>query len=67
MLELEGCIVTIDAMGTQTEIAEKIVERKADYILALKGNRPSLLEDVRLYMDDYICTPRHPGNPMVCL
>lgn len=57
MLELEGCIVTIDAMGTQTEIAEKIVERKADYILALKGNQPSLLEDVRLYMDDYICTP----------
>ncbi len=56
MLEIKGCIVTIDAMGTQTEIARKIVERGADYILALKSNQPALYEDVRLYMEDYIQT-----------
>ncbi len=51
MLELEGCIVTIDAMGTQVEIAEKIREKKADYILSLKANQPSLYEDVRLFFE----------------
>lgn len=39
MLEIEGAIVTIDAMGTRKEIAAKIVARKADYVLALKGNQ----------------------------
>ena len=38
MLELAGVIVTIDAMGTQKEIAAKIIAKKADYVLALKGN-----------------------------
>jgi predicted transposase YbfD/YdcC len=42
VLELKGCIVTIDAMGCQTAIAEKIIEKKADYILALKGNQGNL-------------------------
>ncbi len=42
LLEIKGCIVTIDAMGTQTEIAEKITEKEADYILALKENQPTL-------------------------
>lgn len=54
MLEIKGCIVTIDAMGTQTEIAEKIVEKEADYILALKGNQGTLFEDVKLYMEGYV-------------
>jgi len=53
LLEIKGCIVTIDAMGTQTEIAEKITEKKADYILALKENQPTLYEDVRLYFEEY--------------
>lgn len=53
MLEIKGCIVTIDAMGTQTKIAEKIVEKEADYILALKENHECLFEDVKLFMDDY--------------
>jgi predicted transposase YbfD/YdcC len=44
MLVLKGCIVTIDAMGCQREIATKIVEKEADYILALKGNQGNLLE-----------------------
>ena len=38
LLDTTGCTVTIDAMGTQTKIAEKIIENKADYILGLKGN-----------------------------
>ena len=45
-LFLEGSTVTIDAMGCQKDIVEKIVEKKANYILALKGNHPTLLEDV---------------------
>jgi predicted transposase YbfD/YdcC len=46
LLELKGCIVTIDAMGCQKEIAAKIIEKEADYILALKGNQGNLLEQV---------------------
>lgn len=42
MLDLEGQIISIDAMGTQTAIAQAIVEKKADYILALKGNQGNL-------------------------
>jgi predicted transposase YbfD/YdcC len=45
-LELMGALVTIDAMGTQTDIAEKIVGRGGDYLLALKANRPVLHRDV---------------------
>jgi predicted transposase YbfD/YdcC len=47
LLELSGCIVTIDAMGCQKEIASQIVGRGADYVLALKGNHSGLLEDVQ--------------------
>jgi len=49
MLAIEGAIVTIDAMGCQREIAKKIVDKKADYVLALKGNQGSLREDVELF------------------
>jgi predicted transposase YbfD/YdcC len=44
--QLQGAIVTIDAMGCQVEIADKIVAHKADYLLALKGNQPTLEADV---------------------
>ena len=47
MLDIEGCIITIDAMGTQKKIAETIIEKQADYILALKGNQGYLKEDVQ--------------------
>lgn len=47
VLALKGCIVTIDAMGCQKEIAEKIVSNGADYILAVKGNQGSLEEGVK--------------------
>ena len=46
VLELKGCIVTIDAMGCQTAIAEKIIQKKAEYILALKGNQRKLHVEV---------------------
>ena len=49
MMAIEGAIVTIDAMGCQRNIAQKIVEKKADYVLALKGNRGSLCADVELF------------------
>jgi len=51
-LEVAGCIVTIDAMGCQTEIAEKIIDREANYVLALKGNQGNLYEDVVRLFDD---------------
>ncbi len=47
LLELSGCIVTIDAMGCQKEIAQKIIEAQADYLLAVKENQGQLYEDVR--------------------
>src|SRR5476649_590678 len=49
MMAIEGAIVTIDAMGCQRDIAQKIVDKKADYVLALKGNQGSLREDVELF------------------
>jgi predicted transposase YbfD/YdcC len=50
MLALEGAIVTIDAMGCQRAIAQKIVDKKADYVLALKGNQGTLRDDVDLFV-----------------
>lgn len=47
MLLLEGSIVTIDAMGCQTKIAEKIIAGKADYVLAVKDNQQHLLDDIK--------------------
>jgi len=46
LLNIKGSIITIDAMGTQTAIARKIVEKEGDYILAVKGNQGSLEEEV---------------------
>lgn len=47
MLELEGALVSIDAMGCQKKIAVQIVDQKADYILSVKENQPRLLEDIK--------------------
>ncbi len=46
-LSIEGNIITIDAMGTQTDIANKIIENGADYILAVKENQNQLLEEIK--------------------
>ena len=58
--QLAGALVTIDAMGCQVEIADKIVAHKADYLLALKGNQPTLETDV----EDYFRTA--PAAELVC-
>jgi predicted transposase YbfD/YdcC len=50
-LDVRGAIVTIDAMGCQKAIAEKIIDKGGDYLLALKGNQSSLHEDVRLHFE----------------
>ena len=50
-LDVRGAIVTIDAMGCQKAIAEKIVDKGGDYLLALKGNQSSLHDDVRLHFE----------------
>jgi predicted transposase YbfD/YdcC len=52
ILSIEGAVVTIDAMGCQREIASKIIDKKADYILALKGNQGTLREDVELFANE---------------
>lgn len=52
LLALEGATVTIDAMGCQTAIAQQVVAQGADYVLALKGNHPTLHERVRLAFAD---------------
>ena len=49
MLAIEGAIVTIDAMGCQRDIAQTILDKKADYVLALKGNQGTLRQDVELF------------------
>ena len=49
LLALEGAVVTIDAIGCQREIARKILEKKADYVLALKGNQGALRDDVEVF------------------
>lgn len=51
LLALNGCIVTIDAMGCQTEIAEQIIEAGSDYVLTVKDNQPHLLEDISFFFD----------------
>jgi predicted transposase YbfD/YdcC len=52
ILSIEGAVVTIDAMGRQREIASKIIDKNADYILALKGNQGTLREDVELFTNE---------------
>lgn len=52
IIDVEGCIVTIDAMGCQKAIAEKIVEKNADYVLALKENQEKMYVEVEAYFDE---------------
>jgi predicted transposase YbfD/YdcC len=51
VLDLKGCIVTVDAMGCQEAIAAKIIEQKADYVLAVKGNQGHLHEEIREFFE----------------
>lgn len=52
LLDVKGCVVTLDALGCQKAIAEKIVEKGGDYALALKANQGLFFEDVRMYLED---------------
>ncbi|GAB3383119.1 hypothetical protein GCM10027514_23390 [Azotobacter armeniacus] len=52
-LALEGCVVTIDAGGTQPGIAQAIRKQKADYVLAVKGNQPTLLESIEDFFETF--------------
>ena len=52
MLTIKGAVVTIDAMGCQREIAAKIIEKEADYVLALKGNQGTLRDDVEEFFTE---------------
>ena len=64
VLELSGCIVTIDAMGCQKKIAKEIIESDADYVLALKGNQERVHEEVKSFLDATLVeqqTPRPKG------
>ncbi len=56
-LALEGCIVTIDAMGTQPSIAATIRRRKADYLLAVKDNQPKLADSIQQFWRDFQSAP----------
>lgn len=51
ILNLEGCVVTIDAMGCQKEIVQEIVNKEADYVIALKGNQGTLHQEVKQYLE----------------
>ena len=50
LMAVEGAVVTIDAIGCQRDIAQTILDQKADYVLALKGNQGALREDVELFV-----------------
>jgi len=63
VLELRGCIVTMDAMGCQKKIAREIVEADADYVLALKGNQETVHEEVRTFLDQTLSEKQGPGLP----
>lgn len=61
VLEIKGCIVTLDAMGCQKDIAAKIIDKQADYVLALKGNHATVHEEVKDFFDDAVppCATQH--------
>jgi len=59
VLELTGCIVTVDAMGCQKKIAKEIVEADADYVLALKGNQEKVHDEVKVFLDSTLVEKQH--------
>jgi predicted transposase YbfD/YdcC len=61
VLELAGCIVTIDAMGCQKKITKEIIEADADYVLALKGNQETVHEEVKSFLDASLEEKKRPS------
>ena len=64
-LQLDGALVSLDAMGCQRAIADKIVTKGGDYLLALKGNQGGLYEDVKLWFDEQ-CQAQEPQFSETC-
>lgn len=60
VLELAGCIVTVDAMGCQKKIAKEVIEADADYVLALKGNQETVHEEVKSFLDSSLEEQKKP-------
>jgi predicted transposase YbfD/YdcC len=60
LLALKGCIVTIDAMGTQTEIATQVIDQEGDYVFALKDNHKKLHQRVESLFSDALADPNTP-------
>jgi predicted transposase YbfD/YdcC len=60
VLELSGCIVTVDAMGCQKKIAKEIIESDADYVLALKGNQETVHQEVKEFLDQILAETQAP-------
>lgn len=54
LIDIEGATVTTDAMGTQYKIGEQIVEKKGNYLLALKGNQGEFHDDIKLFLDTHL-------------
>lgn len=52
LLDIRGCIVTIDAMGCQKDIADQIIDQEAEYLLSLKGNQGNLHKEIRWFFED---------------
>lgn len=65
ILDLSGCIVTIDAMGCQKKIAEAITKAEADYVLSLKGNQGTTEREVRAFFDELIPPDPSMSHPVV--
>jgi len=59
LLDIKGATITIDAMGCQTDIGEKVLEQGGHFLLALKGNQGEFFEDVSLYLDTCIDKPKN--------
>lgn len=66
LIDLEGAVVTIDAMGCQTEIAAEIQGAGADYVLALKDNHPTLAAEVKTVFEEHLESPMAEQGPGYC-
>ena len=51
MIDVEGCVITSDAMSCQKETVKKIIEKKCEYLIRLKGNQGKLYDEVKLYFE----------------
>lgn len=65
LLDIKGCLVTIDAMGCQKNIAQTIIDKKADYLLALKSNQKNLHQAVCKELKEAVSAPPNPKNAVI--